>query len=437
MSTYHFHHQFHAVGHGTFFTGLIVGTHDEPFRWLYDCGSKSTNRIRDGIERLPSESLWQRGTTIDLMIVSHFDNDHVNGLEQFLESYRAKWLVLPYVGLKQRLAHAASLGDEEVSSAATAGFAIDSLGWLAARGLSERVDGVLLVQGGEGDGALDGGDPLPGTPPLGSEQAVLADIGWRAAEALGQYRSAADSAKARPELHLRSHRLPVSAGLGLPMEFVFFNTALPMGIANRSKQDIGVVAQEVAAILDRFAVLATSGPRRRGWRSELRACYDRHFGRSGTERNNISLCTLARPLVGARQCDCKIINQQAWCGRGGHTLTDLPDQEQALLLTGDLTLASTPYQTCARTFVTGGGINYASCRFRTTDLDIRGTQVMPPRFPLLCSCIACRRTPADFPAHILSCKPICRVPESSALTTTSQLYRRTTSTTDAQFRRGF
>ena len=41
MQHYHVHQCFHAVGHGTFMTGVVMGDDKGAFNWIYDCGSKS------------------------------------------------------------------------------------------------------------------------------------------------------------------------------------------------------------------------------------------------------------------------------------------------------------------------------------------------------------------------------------------------------------
>lgn len=338
---HHVHHQFHAVGHGTFFTGNIVGENGETFRWVYDCGSRSSKGIEASIGRIPSEPSWPTGTTLDLVVVSHFDNDHVNGLELLLTTYRARWLVLPYLPLKQRLAHATSLGADEVSNTAAAGFAIDPLGWLAARQLTQRVDNILLIEGGGGgDNVPERAEPLPDLSPNEGRNAVPFEDFFEPQDQAGHghYRLGRGNADPGPRIHRRSHMHAIAPGRGLPMEFVFFNTALPRGLATRSKRNLGEVAQDVQDILGRYCVLDPARARK-GWRQALRSCYDRHFGSGGTERNNISLCLVVRPLVEGRQCDCTVlVDPFAWSGACNSIVVDVQERQAALLLTGDLTL---------------------------------------------------------------------------------------------------
>lgn len=79
----HVRQHFHPVGHGTFFTGVVWNNQlrRAVFSWAYDWGSRSQHRVEKAINDqnivgwLPQE--------IDFLVLSHFDNDHVNGVEHF------------------------------------------------------------------------------------------------------------------------------------------------------------------------------------------------------------------------------------------------------------------------------------------------------------------------------------------------------------------
>jgi hypothetical protein len=343
MRTIHVHHQFQPVGHGTFLTGELTDEHSV-FRWVYDCGSKRSTRVAPILDTLAGRSRWPGDSTLDMVVVSHFDNDHVNGLEDLIRQYKVKWLVLPYLATKQRLAHAASLDGGDVSSSSTAAFAIYPAGYVAARGLSDRVAGILLVRGGRGDGAGDGGDELPDPQPDGPEdmEGVIREkgSGMRLATTV-QFGSAVESAlgsAGAPGIRLHGHRQPIRAK-GMPFEFVFFNTALPDGRANRSRQPIAVIDREVATIMARFDMLSPSRTAPAGWRKALKDCYLRHFGSSGLDRNNISLCLMARPLAMSPLTGCgwfeedELLEQEIEA-----VLVPVEHDRQSLLMTGDLTL---------------------------------------------------------------------------------------------------
>lgn len=71
MTTVHIHHHFHAVGHGTFFTGVACVEDQDSFRWVYDCGSKRRTRIGEVVAALEAWDHWPQGITIDLIAISH------------------------------------------------------------------------------------------------------------------------------------------------------------------------------------------------------------------------------------------------------------------------------------------------------------------------------------------------------------------------------
>jgi hypothetical protein len=193
-----------------------------------------------------------------------------------------------------------------------------------------------LIEGGGGDdGVSDAGAPLP--DPSGPDGAN--EIRNRPDDLIARaYRVDLNAASvmSHPRLHLRSHSDAVTAG-AVPLEFVFYNTALPDGRANRSKQSIPAVANELAEILARHHVLDPLRRPRRGWRDRLKACYTRHFGYSGLERNNISLCVLARPLGSDGMRHCAWFDEPPTSGSEPEQIP-ITGRSQALLLTGDLTL---------------------------------------------------------------------------------------------------
>jgi hypothetical protein len=90
--------KFHPVGQGLFTSGTIIGKSGEKFNFVYDCGTSSARKLlNDAISSLSFSS------NIDLLAISHFDNDHVNGLIKLLNKYRVTTLLLPYLSLEERL----------------------------------------------------------------------------------------------------------------------------------------------------------------------------------------------------------------------------------------------------------------------------------------------------------------------------------------------
>lgn len=88
----------HPIGQGFFYTGRLRGGHSE-FNFVFDCGSLSYSVLNDTIDRY--RTIQTRD--IDLLIISHFDADHINGLKRLLEGRKVKKVVAPFIGLEQRI----------------------------------------------------------------------------------------------------------------------------------------------------------------------------------------------------------------------------------------------------------------------------------------------------------------------------------------------
>lgn len=334
---------FHAVGHGTFFSGLAIDElTGDSFSWVYDCGSKRKKRIDESLKVLDGFGAWPR--EVDLLVLSHFDDDHVNGVEQLLKYRKVRVLALPYMDVGHKLACLASVCADPCS-ASVAAFQIDPIGWLKSRGLSEQVDTVLLVQGGprgDDDPAVDGEPvPLPTGPDdnqMGegrSESSVMSSL-LRLGSAIGKNSSSS------PHLAILKH-FESAVAYGLPLELVFFNATQPSLflkdkcgdlVARRSRCSISAVQVEVDFNMRIHGLDDLSGPPKRKWREALRQVYVKHFGSSSQQRNNISLCLLVRP---AKRINTRPFNV-VW--RGMHYgLTDVSNRAGTLLL-GDLRIDS-------------------------------------------------------------------------------------------------
>lgn len=85
----------HAVGHGGFHTGRAhcEGAEREPFTWIYDCGAKRHAQFAQDVIRWVNT----QSTHIDWLFVSHFDSDHVSGLDTLMSRIEVRDVMLPYV----------------------------------------------------------------------------------------------------------------------------------------------------------------------------------------------------------------------------------------------------------------------------------------------------------------------------------------------------
>lgn len=104
--------RFHAVGQGCFYSGEIYcAPNREPLRIVYDCGSETAG---DALER--EVNLFHQiihDGKLDVLVLSHLDADHVNGLTLLLDNgLTARNVFLPYLTPAQRAIAAAGAGDE-------------------------------------------------------------------------------------------------------------------------------------------------------------------------------------------------------------------------------------------------------------------------------------------------------------------------------------
>lgn len=80
---------FHNVGHGLFYSGKI-----DNFNFVYDCGSKKMpiNAIQSYKKSLTEKNNYK----LDLLIISHFHEDHMNGLVELLKGIEVDTVIIPY-----------------------------------------------------------------------------------------------------------------------------------------------------------------------------------------------------------------------------------------------------------------------------------------------------------------------------------------------------
>jgi len=86
---------FHPVGHGAFYTEEFVLDNVIKYTMVFDCGG---TKIKDKIDSIFSEEY-----DIDLVYISHFHDDHVNGLEYLLERCKVKKIILPLLHDEEKI----------------------------------------------------------------------------------------------------------------------------------------------------------------------------------------------------------------------------------------------------------------------------------------------------------------------------------------------
>lgn len=322
----HFRHYFHPAGHGTFFTGHIRrdGAAADDFVWIYDCGSRSWRHLSQLVDRFVA-SLGPR-SFIDMVCLSHFDSDHVNGIEALLDRAAVGTLVLPYLSIEARLALAADLSASAPSAHRVAALIADPTRYLVERGLSERTERVVLVKGGSAigeDGVVVHREPRDvrseGEVDVGTRAPGVDEVGYQDAGNVG----------------IAEHR--ESWLLGGVYEVTFYNSALARSQAPISGASLQDIANELADIITGYGLCESAAPAR-GWIGALRTLYGRHFGSRPRQKNDISLCALGRPLVAGSPGFCRKFERDIHFP--ALTLSLVDGYRNAILLTGDISLDS-------------------------------------------------------------------------------------------------
>jgi len=119
-----FSSHFRPVGQGLFAHGYLQMFDDEnngilspigkKFEWVNDCGTSS--RISYLQSQIDAYKIHNTAD-IDLLVMSHFDKDHVEGIKDLLSQKKAKIIIAPYLTLDQRARMLSTLNPSEVEFA--------------------------------------------------------------------------------------------------------------------------------------------------------------------------------------------------------------------------------------------------------------------------------------------------------------------------------
>lgn len=131
--------RFHNVGQGLFYSGLLnikESSKHGIFSFVYDCGTNSPmsflQREIDDYKLLLKTAKAGRNKKLDLLVISHLHDDHVNGLEYLLKNVDVDTVVMPYAS--EDLNFMARLESESDSDFLRT-FYIDPVGWFVSRGV--------------------------------------------------------------------------------------------------------------------------------------------------------------------------------------------------------------------------------------------------------------------------------------------------------------
>lgn len=165
------------IGQGCFHAGDIGISDSESNRinYVYDCGSTKQRPLQNAIDFYKT-----RTSSIDALFVSHFDADHVSGLDRLLASVEVDTVYIPYV---DQLILILDLIEAEVNGALSASLieaSIEPESWFGRRGVQRvvRIRGSGYSSLEEPSTTTDDspGQPTEGSQPLFDEQRSIEDL---------------------------------------------------------------------------------------------------------------------------------------------------------------------------------------------------------------------------------------------------------------------
>ena len=92
--------KFDMVGQGLFYWG-ILNINNCQFSFVYDCGSTSQTRINERVKSF--KKILGHNNELDMLVISHFDKDHMNGISELLRDTKVKNIFIPYYHLDDYL----------------------------------------------------------------------------------------------------------------------------------------------------------------------------------------------------------------------------------------------------------------------------------------------------------------------------------------------
>jgi Metallo-beta-lactamase superfamily len=161
--------QQHAVGHGGFHTGRMVDEDGTRFTWIFDCGARRHKAFDDEYLR---PWLRRQRDPIDWLFVSHFDLDHVSGLDTLMSRAVVRQVMIPYVGDEELV----YVFLEEIARDNLERTLVELVADPASFFLSRGAQRVVFLNGGEPRGP---GGEAPGGPEDADGSSGARDRGWK------------------------------------------------------------------------------------------------------------------------------------------------------------------------------------------------------------------------------------------------------------------
>lgn len=292
--TYHFY----PVGQGLFSTGsLCLKDANEPdFLWVYDCGTLSPQTLLDPSIRKLEHCAGKRNR-IDLLVLSHFDRDHISGVCRLLQKFKVGTLMLPYMPLAQRLLIAFEQKIESFGNPLFA-FFLNPVEYLSNQEI-RGIEYILFVPPSSEAPPVDI-EAVPSSPSLGPENGPTIRFVPEEVQDPDEVKSLVDAGKSqsiRIEFTKPGTRITVDEYY---WEFVPYNDDPPKVITDAFTDQ---VAKERANLL-----MYPSDETRNDSLEKLKNIYKSQFGENSKTCNLISLFLYSGPVFEVKS-QCFLV----WC----------------------------------------------------------------------------------------------------------------------------
>lgn len=278
-----FYYDFRPVGQGLFSVGRLTCVKDngqeDHFRWVHDCGSATltSTAMTNEIEALRN---GEDRPNLDLLILSHFDNDHISGLVLLLRTFRVRRLILPYFTPAERVLIVLSQGGR---SAQLRRFLAGPSAFIRSYEGGQETE-ILFVRKSEGpspeDTLLDG---LPNEPTDHQVNVEGADKPTR--DEVGNDPDLLNAVGSGPASMLDGS---VPLTIWGHWEFLFYNLPQP-------SEKLEELWSRIQPEFERFFTQTQNGENPESAIRALKAIYRGIFGTSHAGRNDISLVTYTGP----------------------------------------------------------------------------------------------------------------------------------------------
>lgn len=142
--------RFNKAGQGCFYTGILTNEKsNSSFSIAYDCGTHSTKQyLINEINKFQVELRLRTGGILNLLIISHFDEDHVNELARLINGVsEIDYIVLPYLTPAERLVVFLNSSEDDENGDYIS-FITDPVAFLLESGI--KINHILYIVGDEG-----------------------------------------------------------------------------------------------------------------------------------------------------------------------------------------------------------------------------------------------------------------------------------------------